>query len=516
MKLAMTGTSGNMGREALLQTMQLEEVALIRVLLSGKKKNDRLAKRLKKKYGARIEIVRGTVADKEVCRALVSGVDLVVHMAAVIPPASDADFRASFEANALGTEALVCAVKETVPQPAFVHISTVALYGNRNEAHPWGRVGDPLLVSPFDAYAMHKLRGERCVLEAGLGKWAVLRQTAMLHPNMMADNVSDGLMFHTAYNAPLEWTTSRDSGFLIKRIVEREAKGEIASFWKKIYNIGAGKRGRETGYDTFNDGFAIIGGSAEKFFKPCWFASRNFHGLWFADGGELEALFSYQRDGVKEYWKEVGARHPLYRLGRFVPKGLIHFFLFRRLLKHPNSPRKWLLNGDKARAQAYFGGEEAAAALPESWEEVRLVARGDFGDYDVLRDEAYAKEHGFLLSHGYDESKPVSEWTIDDMRAAAQFRGGACVSEEMRTGEAYTALTWKCSEGHAFSMTPYTVLKGGHWCPLCAQPSPWNFDRLAKKSEFFAQVWYDSHRKDENFRYEMDENGTASYTEAEE
>lgn len=504
MKIAMTGTSGNMGREALAQTMELPGV-VCRVLLSPKKKNNKLSKQLKKKYGERIEIVRGTLADEKACRELVQGADYVVHMAAVIPPRSDADPAASEECNLYGAVSLVDAVSKCSPQPKYIHISTVALYGNRNEKHPFGRVGDPLLVSPFDHYAMHKLYGERYCLDAGLDCWAVLRQTAMLHPNMMHDNISDGLMFHTALNAPLEWVSSRDSGYLIKRILERDMAGEVPSFWKKIYNIGAGFKGMETGYDTFNDGFAIIGGSAEKFFKPKYLAARNFHGLWFYDGGELEELFHYQRDDVHEYWKWIGSQHKLYKLGKCVPRWLIDLFLFRRLRNHPNSPYRWVKRGDLPRVTATFGSMEEALALPSEWEGVKLIAKGDFGDYDEMR----KIENAVLLDHGYDESKPQEEWDISDMRQAASFRGGEVVSETMKKGDAYKKLVWKCCEGHEFEASPYTVLRGGHWCPACCQPTPWMFDSLAKKMPFYAQVWYDSHSEDEDYVYDLDEDGKA-------
>ncbi len=505
MKIAMTGTSGNMGREVLLQTMQLRCVELVRVLLSDKKKNDKLAKRYRREYGDRIEVLRGSVADEALCKKLVEGTDYVVHMAAVIPPRSDADFAASEECNRRGAIAMANAVKAALPQPSYIHISTVALYGNRNEKHPFGRVGDPLLVSAFDAYAMHKLEGERYCLEAGLKRWAVLRQTAMLHPNMMRDNVSDGLMFHTCLNAPLEWVSARDSGYLIKRILERDMKGEIPGFWKKIYNIGAGEKAMQTGYDTFKDGFSIIGGSAEKFFKPEWFATRNFHGLWFSDGDELETLFNYQRDNPSDYWKEIGKAHKLYALGKLVPAKLIDLFLFKKLRNHPNSPYRWRKNGDRARTFASFGD----GMPPASWKETTLIAKGDFGEFSAFRSVENAKKNGLLLSHGYDEEKPMEKWEIGDMRAAASFRGGECLSGEVT--DPYAKLRWKCHDGHEFEMTPYTVLRGGHWCPKCCQPSPWDFDRLAKDIPFFAQVWYDSHEKEENVRYEF-ENGAAKIT----
>lgn len=507
MKIAMTGASGNMGREALKQTLELDNVEWVRVLLSLKKKNNKLAKNLKKQYKDRIQIVRGSVKDEAACRALADGADYVIHMAAVIPPASDKSFQESEDCNLTGAVNMVNAVKAQAKQPRYIHVSTVALYGHRDQNHPWGRVGDPLLISPFDAYAMHKLEGERYCLEAGLDCWAVLRQTAMLYPEMMSANTKDGLMFHTAVNAPLEWSTSRDSGRLVKHILERDGKGEVDGFWKKIYNIGAGLRGRETGYDFFNDGFKMIGGSSEKFFKPNWLATRNFHGVWFADGDELEELFRYQQDGVKEYWEEIASRHKIYKMGKIVPKGLIYLFLFRKLLHHKNSPFAWVKKKDVARVQAYFGGEEEYKKIPKKWKDLKIMAKGAFGDYDEMRRIEYTRKEGVLLSHGYDEGKPQSEWSDQEMRSAAEFRGGECISGY--TGDAYKPLKWKCCEGHEFEMNPYTVLRGGHWCPKCS-PMPWKFDSLAKKMPFYAQLWYDTHGKDENYIYSMTNESKAS------
>ena len=499
MKIAMTGTSGNMGREVFRQTMEIPAVEFIRVLLSPKKKNNKLAKRLVKEYGGRVQIVRGSLDNAEICKKLVEGVDYVVHMAGVIPPVSDASPQTSYNVNARGAVAIIDAVKAAVPQPKYIHISTVAVYGNRNEKHPFGRVGDPLLVSAYDAYAIHKVFGERYCLDAELENWAVLRQTAMLHPNILMENVSDGLFFHTALNAPLEWVSSRDSGYLFRRIFERDGKGEVPQFWNKVYNIGAGKRGRCTGYDTFNDGFAMIGGSTEKFFKPHWFAARNFHGLWFSDADELEEMFGYQRDGEKEFWEEVAKKHKIFALAKIVPRKLIHLFLFKRLLNHPNSPRRWVKNKDEQRVTAAYGSLAAANSASTDWKDYKLMSKGDFGDYDKMRDIQNAK----LLDHGYDESKPQEEWGIDDVRAAAKFRGGEVLSEEFNG--AYSKIKWRCHDGHEFSASPYTVLRGGHWCPECCRLSVWDFDRLSKHNPFFAQVWYDSHEKEENLHYEFDD-----------
>lgn len=500
MKIAMTGVSGNMGAEALRQTLGLPGVERVRVLLTRRKKNEWLAHRLAREYGQRLEVLFGDIAQPQSCARLVEGADYVVNMAAVIPPRSDADPAASEHCNERGAVALADAVRAMPRQAKFIHISTIALYGCRNQLHPFARVGDPLVISPFDIYSLHKLRAERYVLEAGLENWVILRQTAMLHAKMLESNMSDGLMFHTCLNSPLEWVSARDSGYLIRRILERDGAGELGAFWNRVYNIGGGAHGRQTGYDTFRTGFAVMGGSPEKFFRPEWLAARNFHGVWLADANVLQELFGYQRDGVEQVWADIARRHRAYRLAQAVPPALIVQTFFRRLLEHPNSPMRWKKEGDEARVFAFYGG----ARIPAGWDEVKLMAKGDFGDYAALRDEGRAAEEGRLLSHGFDDGKPPEAWTLADCAGAAAFRGGECLSESWNG--AFRPVLWRCHDGHIFSATPYTVMGAGHWCPYCA-PLPWDFDRQAKHNPFYAQVWYDTHAKDEDVCYFLDESG---------
>ncbi len=107
------------------------------------------------------------------------------------------------------------------------------------------------------------------------------------------------------------------------------------------------------------------------------------------------------------------------------------------------------------------------------------------------------------LDHGYDESKPKFQLDIDDMKFAARFRGGKCLSIHMIKGDLKTKLKWECAFGHEFKGSPRLILLGGHWCPECEAP-PWNYSKIAKKNPFFAQVWYPIHSKDESGYYEED------------
>lgn len=513
--IALTGATGNMGKETLCQLAQAPFVKKVKVLVLPKAGDKKIAKQWAKKYGEKVEILFGSVTSEKDCKNLVEGTDYVINLAAVIPPKSDASPHLAKACNVYGARNMVKAVECQNPMPKFVHCSTVAVYGNRNYKHPWGRVGDPLLPSVYDCYASYKVQGERYVLESKIENWAVLRQTAMLHNKMLTDNMKDGLMFHTCFNTPLEWVTARDSGRLIVNIIERDLKGENGDFWKRVFNIGGGHPNRNTGFDTFDEGFKIIGGNGEDYLRPMWNSVRNFHGLWFYDSDLLEDMFHFRRDTTADYWKEVLTNHPYYQIAKILPKWLIRKLAIQRLLVDDNAPRKWISSGQIGKVKAYFGAVDNIFCLPESWDEYPLLSKGRVPDGDIdfaLLKDINRFDKSLLLSHGYDESKSDDDLDIVDMKMAAKFRGGECVSDTMVKGDLHTPLKWRCHDGHLFEATPYTVLKAGHWCDKCFEVDKWDFDRQSKHNDFYAQVWYDTHAKEENVFYFFDHKYRAKFT----
>lgn len=517
--VAITGASGNMGLETVMQLMESGVVEKLKVLLLNERRGRKCAKEWKRKYANKIEVIFGDIAEIEDCRRLVANSDYVLNLAAVIPPTADHYPVLTDRCNRIGAMNIVDSVSEIKEnQPKLVHISTVAIYGNRNYKHPWGRVGDPLISSTYDEYSASKIKGERYVLDSDVKQWAVLRQTGMLHNRMLTNNMKDGLMFHTCFNAPIEWVTARDSGLLIRRLVEKDASGQLEEkFWKKCYNIGGGACNRVTGYDTFDEGFKIIGGSTQKYMKPQWNSIRNFHCMWFQDSHILNDYFDFQHEDIKDYWQEILSQHEYYRLGKLVPAKLVSKLAIERLLKDDNAPRYWVNSNQAGKVKAFFGSKENLKCLPSDWSKFPILAHGQLADgdvdYDDMRDITKLKEHGYILDHGYDESKSDDELDIEDMQSAAAFRGGKCLSTSMKKGDLYTKLEWECHDGHRFWASPYCVLKAGHWCPECCQPSPWDYDRLSKFMPFYAQVWYDTHAKSENTTYYYDQNHVARYTQ---
>ena len=127
MKLAITGSTGNMGQEVMKQLCSLEGVEKIKLLSRSKKRIKKLLKTIKP-LKDRIEVIIGSSADPEVCEKLVRGADYVVNMGAVIPPTSDFNPRAAVAANETGAARIVEAIERiTENQPKLIHISTMAL-----------------------------------------------------------------------------------------------------------------------------------------------------------------------------------------------------------------------------------------------------------------------------------------------------------------------------------------------------------------------------------------------------
>ncbi len=508
-KIALTGSTGNMGIETLRQLMELEYVEIIKVLI--RKESVNKAKKLKRKYKNKIDIIIGNIANKKDCEKLIEDTNYIFNLAAIIPPKSDKFIDLNYKVNYLGTKNIVDSILETEEnkKPKLIHISTVALYGNRNEKHPWARVGDPLIISNYDMYSYYKLKAERYILESSLKNRSIIRQTAMLHNRMLTDNMSDGLMFHTCYNSPLEWITSRDSGLLMKRIIEEDIKNKLdESFWKGVFNLGSKAENRITGYEVFNEGFKLIGGDTKKYMQPNYNATRNFHGVWFYDGDILEKLFGYQKESINDYWKLIAKRHWYYSFAKIIPSKLIKFFAIKRLLLDSNSPSYWHKNKELGKIISAFGSEENFKKLPKKWKNFNLLienkdGEGNYINYEELKNINNAK----LLNHGYDESK--GEINIDDLKQAAKFRGGKLLSDKMEGLE--TKLLWECSKGHKFEAKPFTIIKAGHFCEKCFENHTWNFDDLANKSDFYGQVYYDCHDKNENMIYYFDNDFKANY-----
>jgi nucleoside-diphosphate-sugar epimerase len=480
----LTGATGVMGSAGLAELMKRRDRFDIRLLVRPGKENRRWMKAFENEPN--IEIICGDLINYDDVLRGVTGADYVLHVGGMVSPKADYLPKTTRKVNVTAAENITKAV---MAQPnsddiKVVYIGSVAQTSDRNPPVHWGRAGDPISISVYDHYAITKTAAEKIFVESGIKHWVCLRQSGILHPGVL--NNFDPIMFHVPLAGVLEWATIEDSGRLLANLCEEWVPDEL---WNRFFNIGSGEAYRMTNYEFMRRLLETVHcPPPEKIFETKWFALRNFHGQWYLDSDELDCMLRFRENlPLDDYFRL--RMHPgvpgWFRLARLVPAGLIK--LIMNILAHKKrvGTMDWIRTRNPERIASYFGSYEAWSNIPD-WPQQNLDRPSDIPVH---------------IDHGYDETRPLATLDIDDMRGAAAFRGGKCLSNSMMPGDMATKLDWECAFGHRFLASPALVLQGGHWCPECTPP-PWNYDAIAAVNPFFAQVWRPLHGSDEHNVYD--------------
>lgn len=423
-----------------------------------------------------VRIIWGDLRDYASVLDAVAGVDIVLHIAALISPAADRDPVVTEQINVGSIRNLLRAIRQQ-PDPdaiKLVTVGSVAMTGSRLPPIHWGRVGDPIAPSIGDHYAVSKIAAERLVVESGLRHWVSLRQTFICIPRLLS--LLHPILFHQPVNTLFEFVTARDAGRLMANAAEDDVPEE---FWRRVYNIGGGETCRVGYVEYFDRIFSALHlGRLSRLTERNWFALTNFHCQWYLDSDVLEGYLRFRRDGFEEYVAQVVASAPWFLrvgLGRFIPRWFIRNVVMKRMASAPEGPMHWIESDDRERVEAFFGSHEAWERIP-GWDE-------PIGVPSRAAPDAAATAR---LDHGYDDTMPDERIGRAEVVSAAQFRGGECMTKTIRTGDLHTPLRWTCGAHHEFTATAFLVLRAGHWCPECAPP-PWDPAR-ADHNPFLAQV----------------------------
>ena len=472
-KVFITGATGHMGGETLARLLTREDLFDVVALVRPSAKN---RKALEKYKDAPLKLLWGDLTRYQDVLKGVTGADYVLHIGGMVSPAADRQPDLAYKVNVTSARHLVDAIKAQ-PDPdkvKLVYIGSVAQTGDRNPPLHWGRCGDPINPAAMDAYALSKAEAERIVAGSGLRHWVSLRQTGILHPGLMS--TLDPIIFHYPLNGALEWITARESGVMLEHLCEYDLPED---FWRRFYNVGGSKSYRSVYWQFMQLCFGAMGVKDFRRMMDCrWFALHNFHGQWFTDSDLLENTLHFRAGGsLEDYAREIRSQAPFYyRLAGVAPGALLKRFLFKPLASQkPLGPLYWK-EADAGRLQAAFGSAEQMDTIP-SWKDFKLERPS--------RNRTY-------LDHGYDESESPDHMDIGDMRRAALFRGGECLSTSMEKGDMYTPLEWKCAFAHRFSASPALVLLGGHWCPECTKAMHTDLAlrrQVANRSAFYSQVF---------------------------
>lgn len=293
-RVLLTGAFGNIGRHTLPQL--LARGHQVRALAFDARDRHLEA--------GTVELVRGDVRDRAAMDRAVAGVDDVVHLAYLIPPAAWEDPALAKSINVGGTRTLLDAVKATAPKARVFFASSLDVYGSTTHLPPPRRVGDPLQAT--DDYSAHKIECEAMVQASGL-TWSIFR-FADVPPIELRQPIP--AMFKIPLETRIEMIHPRDAGLAVARLLETDAA------WGRVLNVGGGPRCQLLYRDYLGRFLEAMGVGA----LPDEAFGRTPYCTDWLDTEESQRLLNYQRSSFEDVVAETAAllgwRAPLARLVR--------------------------------------------------------------------------------------------------------------------------------------------------------------------------------------------------------
>lgn len=287
MKVLLTGAFGNVGLSTLKE--MLKRNYDIRIFDIKTKKNKRIAYKYKKD----VEVVWGDLRNYKDVERAVSDRDVVVHVAAIIPPLADKKPKFAESVNIGGTSNIIRAMESQPKKPKLIFTSSVAVYGDRLE-NPLISPEDKLNPNHDDEYAKQKIICEELIKKSSL-EWAIFRLTYIVSLNKLQ---MDPLMFEMPLETCIEICDTKDVGLALTNAVENE------EIWGNIMHIAGGERCRISYRAYLNKMLDIFGIGFEEFPNEAFRQGRGFH-CGFMTTDKSQALLNYQRYTLDDYFNAV-------------------------------------------------------------------------------------------------------------------------------------------------------------------------------------------------------------------
>lgn len=329
MKILLTGPFGKIGYrviEALLAKGYNPVCFDLDTALNRKTARDFLSRR---EASNRITVIWGDITNLQSVVNAVSGVDAVIHNAAIIPPMSDVNPALAYKVNVSGTQNILSAIQQSDKKPQLVFPSSISVHGNNelDSLYP-RRITDPLRAE--DPYAGHKIECERMIEEAGNQwglRWTIVRIGACMEGRnpMDTDNGDEmiQMMFRVSAKARIEYVHPKDVATAMANAVNNpQAIG-------KRFFLGGGKS-CQTLWGDFNSIFLVAMGC--KAFPSDVFGTQGYYTDWM-DTEESQRVLKFQQHSLDDLRTELWKKFFWIRPFLFPVRPLIRRYL---ISKSPN------------------------------------------------------------------------------------------------------------------------------------------------------------------------------------
>jgi len=328
MKILVTGGFGNVGRSAVNACLAAGHEVTIFESPSALKRAQASLRRLLKGRWSQCAFVFGDIRSPEdVGRAFEGRPDAVIHLAALIPPASDRNPAVTEAINVGGTAAVIAAAKACAKPPRVVLASSIAIYGDRL-ADFWIRATDDIHGS--DTYSATKVACEGLLRASGLD-FAILRLSFVAWAKWLP---LDPLLFSVPPETRLEIIHTEDAG----RAFAAAAALPAAS--GGTFDIGGGALCRTSFRAYIDRMFRYFGLGDSSFLPQSAFALGGFHCGWYEDSDEAERLLGFRRKTLEDYYEEVRWETRFIRPLAALTSPVVRRWLLGMSPFSPRSPRR--------------------------------------------------------------------------------------------------------------------------------------------------------------------------------
>jgi nucleoside-diphosphate-sugar epimerase len=283
LRVLVTGAFGNIGSSTV--PLLLEHGHRVRVLAHVSRPPELCARF----SGA--EVVPGDVRDRAAMDRALGDVDVVVHLAYVIPPRAWEEPEIAESTNVGGTRTLIDAARAAPKPPRLLFASTLDVYGRTTHLPPPRRVTDP--VEATDNYSAHKIECEERVRESGL-TYCIFR-LADVPPIALRQPVP--AMFKIPLATRIETLHPRDAGLALANAVR------TPEIWGRTLNVGGGPRCQLTYREYLGQFLQAMGIGA----LPDEAFSKEPYCTDWLDTEESQRLLGYQRSSFADIVRETAA-----------------------------------------------------------------------------------------------------------------------------------------------------------------------------------------------------------------
>jgi len=319
LKVLITGAFGNVGIYTLKNLLARRHQ--VRVLELKNRKNLKILNDLQKKTGNDIDIIWGDITDHAVVKRAVSGQDIIIHQAFIIPDLSEERPNWAWEVNVEGTRNLLRAAGDQEAGAKIIFTSSVSVFGKTQDQEPPRTATGQ--VKPTDNYSHHKVACEQLVKISGLD-WTILRLGAVLSPSLCK---IDPMLFSVPLGNRIELVHAADAGLALANAVDSE------SVWGKTLLIGGGKKCQMLQKDFISKVLDEVGLGM---FPEYAFSSKPFYTDWM-DTTESQQLLAYQEKDLDDFLVDI---RRVLGIRRYLIKAVQPIVKYWILKKSPYLPGK--------------------------------------------------------------------------------------------------------------------------------------------------------------------------------